>query len=142
MVAVVSKGVQAMSILRKTISRVAAVGVLLTAGAAVAGSVSNQTVAFSTTGGLLDAKGTFKPVRNSADAVQFIGCSRYAYDTGSTSIVCMATNAAGQSRSCQTSNNEMLRVAENLNPASYLYFVINADGSCDRVIATNYSFNL
>ena len=80
--------------------------------------------------------------RNSADGTQYIGCSRYAYDTGSTSITCYAQSASGAYKSCYTSNDQMIRVAETLNSAGYLMFAVNADGSCDRVISALVSFNL
>jgi hypothetical protein len=115
---------------------------LLGAGIASAGSVGNTQVQITTTNGLDAAKGTLRAVRNSADSTQYIGCSRYAYDTGSTSIVCYANDANGNYRSCSTGNDQMLRVAETLNPAAYLYFVVNTDGSCDRVITTLTSYNL
>jgi hypothetical protein len=115
---------------------------LIGAGIASAGSVGNTQVSIFTTNGLDAAKGTLRAVRNSADSTQYIGCSRYAYDTGSTSIVCYANDANGNYRSCSTGNDQMLRVAETLNPAAYLYFVVNTDGSCDRVITTLTSYNL
>ena len=112
------------------------------AGLAQAGLVGGQTVSIFQTDGLESANGTFKSARNSADTTQYIGCSRYAYDTGSNSITCYARNAAGTYRSCSTGNENMLRVAETLNPSAYLFFVVNADGSCDRVISVNASYNL
>jgi hypothetical protein len=115
---------------------------LLGAGLANAGSVSNQLVVFGTIDGFENAKGALRAVRSSSDTVQYIGCSRYAYSTGSTSIVCQAKNAAGALKSCSTSNDQMLRVAETLNPAAYLMFAVNPDGSCNRVITTLYSYNL
>ncbi len=115
---------------------------LIGAGLAYAGSVSTQQVSISTTNGLDSAKGALRPVRNSADSTQYIGCSRYAYDTGSNSIVCYANDANNNYRSCSASSDAMLRVAETLNPAAYLFFAVNTDGSCDRVITTLTSYNL
>jgi hypothetical protein len=116
--------------------------ILAGAGLAHAGLVGNTQVTISTTNGLDSANGALRAVRNSADGTQYIGCSRYAYDTGSTSIICYARDAAGTYRSCSTGDDQMLRVAETLNPASYLYFVVNTDGTCDRVITTLTSYNL
>jgi hypothetical protein len=112
------------------------------AGLAHAGSVSNQAVTFSTTGGLEGASGSVRATRNTADAVQYIGCVRYAYDSGSNSALCYAKNSAGTVRQCTTNDPNMLRAAELMNPMSFLYFVVNTDGTCDRVIVTNTSFNL
>jgi hypothetical protein len=107
-----------------------------------AGLVDSTQVSIFTTGGLDSANGALRAARNSADGTQYIGCSRYAYDTGSNSIVCYAMSSAGVYRSCFTGNDAMLRVAETLNPAAYLYFVVNGDGSCNRVITVLASFDL
>jgi hypothetical protein len=117
---------------------------LLASGVTYAGLVGNNPVNIWTDGsGLQSANGTLRDARHSADSLQYIGCSRYAYDTGSSSIVCYARTASGSYLSCQTSDAGMVRVAETLNPASYLYFVVNADGwSCDRVITVAASYNL
>lgn len=127
----------------KHLKTLALCGVLLTSGVTYAGLSGGQTVAIWTdASGQLNANGTLRATRDSADATQYIGCSRYAYDTGSNMIVCYARSAAGAYMSCQTSDAGMLRVAETLNPASYLYIVANSDGSCDRVITVAASYNL
>jgi hypothetical protein len=117
---------------------------LLVSGVTHAGMDGGQQVSIWTDGsGLQSANGTLREARDSADSLQYIGCSRYAYDTGSNFIVCYARTAAGSYLSCQTSDANMVRVAETLNPAAYLYFVVNADGySCDRVITVLTSYNL
>jgi len=131
-----------MTIMKKLMLATFIGSLLAGAGAAYAGSVDNTVVTFGTTSGLPYAKGTLRAVRNSSDSTQYIGCSRYAYDTGSSSIVCYAMRSDGSSRSCQTSNDQMMRVAETLNPAAYLYFVVNSDGSCNRVITALSSDDL
>jgi hypothetical protein len=119
-------------------------GTLLASGVTYAGMAGGQQVSIWTDGsGLQNANGTLRNVRESADSLQYIGCSRYAYDSGSNLIVCYARSSTGAYLSCQTSDPGMVRVAETLNPASYLYFVVNADGySCDRVITVAASYNL
>ena len=113
------------------------------ATAAVAGSSGGQAVSIWTdSNGQLSANGTLHATRHSADSTQYIGCSLYAYDTSSYSATCYAYSATGQYASCYTSDANMLKVVQTLNPASYLYFVVNADGSCDRVISVNASYNL
>lgn len=110
---------------------------------AVAGSNGGQPVNIWTDGsGQLNANGTFKNTRNSADSVQYIGCSLFSYDTGTFYANCYAYSATGQYVSCTTSDANMLKAVQTLNPASYLYFVVNADGSCDRIITGNASYNL
>ncbi|MCY1023791.1 hypothetical protein [Pyxidicoccus sp. MSG2] len=110
---------------------------------ALAGSSGGQQVSIWTDSlGQTNANGTLSTARFSSDTQQYIGCSLYSYDTGSFSATCYATTATGQYASCYTSNADMLKVVQTLNPASYLYFVANADGSCDRVISVNASYNL
>jgi hypothetical protein len=110
---------------------------------AVAGMSGGQQVNIWTdSNGLLNANGTFQNTRHSADSVQYIGCSLYAYDSGGYSATCYARSASAQYTSCFTTDANMLKVVQTLNPASYLYFVVNADGSCDRVISVNASYNL
>jgi hypothetical protein len=121
-------------------------GVLMGAGVATkvarAGSVSNTDVTIFTIDGLDAAKGVLRAARNSSDSIQYIGCSRYAYDSGSDSIVCYAKDELNNYKSCHTGTDSMLRVAETLNPAAYLFFAVNSDGTCDRVITTLTSYNL
>ncbi len=117
--------------------------VVLASTVSMAGSVDNTPVNIWTdTNGELNAQGTFRAVRNSASTSEYIGCSLYAYDTTSFSATCYAYSASGQYASCYTSDANMLKVVATLNPASYLYFVVNSDGSCDRVISVNASFGL
>jgi len=114
-------------------STLAASGVTY-AGLVATGEVNIWTDA---TTGLLSANGTLRAARNSADNVQYIGCVRYAYDTGSNSALCYARMANGTYASCSTSDANMISVAETMSSAAYLYFVVNADTwSCDRVIST------
>ena len=127
----------------KLVKALGVCGILLVGGITYAGSSSSQVVSIWTdSAGLQNANGTLKATRDSADATQYIGCSRYAYDTGSNFVICYARSAAGAYQSCQTSDASMMRVAETLNPASYLYFVTNTDGTCDRVITVAASFDL
>jgi hypothetical protein len=119
--------------------------VALVAGAttAVAGLAGGQQVSIWTdSAGLINANGTLSNTRNSADSVQYIGCSYYTYDSGSASAVCYARSASGQYASCSTTNATLLSAVQTLNPAAYLYFVVNADGTCNRVITVTTSYNL
>jgi hypothetical protein len=112
-------------------------------GVTYAGLVGTNPVNIWTDSAGQSANGTLRDARNSADSSQYIGCSRYAYDTGSNMIVCYARTASGQYLSCQTSDPNMVRVAETLNSSAYLYFVVNPDGyTCDRVITVLASYNL
>lgn len=117
---------------------------LLVAGSALAGAVSNVPVTFFTeSNGQLSVKGNLRTVRNTADTVQYIGCSIYAYASGSYSIVCTSRDATGQTRNCQTGDANMIKQAQSINPASYIYFSLKPDGvTCDRLIVVNESFNM
>jgi len=119
-----------------------AVAVLLLTGSALAGSSSSTEVSVWTSGGKVLAKGSLRVARYSSDTTQYIGCSRYAYDTGSNSITCYALEENGDYANCYTGDENMLRVAETLNRAAYLYFRVDTDGSCDFVITTLASYNL
>lgn len=117
---------------------------MLASGVTYAGYAGGNQVSIWTDGaGLQNANGTLREARFSPDSTQYIGCSRYAYDSGTNLVVCYARTAAGAYLSCQTSDANLIRVAETLNPASYLYFVVNSDGiTCDRVITVATSYNL
>ena len=67
--------------------------ILAGAGLAHAGLVSNQQVMIRTSDGLDAANGALQPTRNSSDGGQYIGCSRYAYESGGSSIICYARDA-------------------------------------------------
>jgi hypothetical protein len=116
--------------------------ILAGVGLAHAGVVSNQQVMIWSSGGLDAANGALLPSRNSSDGNQYIGCSRYAYDSGGSSIICYARDASGAYKSCSTGQDQMLRAAETLNPAGYLYFVVNPDGTCSSVVTVTASFFL
>ena len=115
---------------------------LCVAGSVAAGSVSNQTVNVWTSGSVTYGNGVLRAARYSSDSVQYIGCSRYAYESGSNSITCYAKAANGDYVSCWTGDDNMLRSAETLNSAGYLYIGANADGECNRVITVTASYDI
>ena len=111
------------------------VGALLVAGLSTAGSSSGSPVTLFTDSGsgLPGAKGSLRSARFTSDSVQYIGCGHHAYDDGTTFVSCYARDAAGTLRTCFTSDQRMVRTAETLDPASYLFFTVGADGSCERL---------
>jgi hypothetical protein len=134
---------------RKLLGALVGVAVALVAAeSAVAGSSSLSPVVLGTVNGLQTAKGSLRDARDSADNVQFIGCSVYAYDSNpeSHTTVCTAKDAAGTFRACGADSAEMRQLAADatasLNAASYVYFVINADGSCAQVAVVHRSIYL
>lgn len=80
------------------------------------------------------AYGAFADARATADTQQWIGCY-YNASSGS----CAATNAAGTSRTCTTTNAALLEVIRTLTPESYVYFQWNTDGTCSYVLVENSS---
>ena len=68
--------------------------------------------------------GSLGSARNSANAVEHIGCST----TGGTAL-CSARNAAGTTASCSTNNAFMVQQVVGLNPMSEVY-VTFSNGSC------------
>jgi hypothetical protein len=67
--------------------------------------------------------------RDSADAVQYIGCSNAA-SAGSTIVLCEAQDAAGVYRTCVTTDVNMVATARSLSESSHLYFQWDASGNC------------
>lgn len=80
------------------------------------------------------ALGTMTDARGSADSQQAIGCYHNATNAG-----CYATNAAGVTRTCSTSNPALLTVIRSISAESYLYFQWNTDGTCNYVLVENSS---
>ena len=115
---------------------------MIGAGLAHARAVSPGQPLISTAGGLDAASGSVQVTRDSAAGVSYIGCVRYADVSGSRAALCYARDAAGTVKQCSTRAPSMVSAAETLNSTSFLSFVVNTDGSCERVIVTNTSFNL
>ena len=80
------------------------------------------------------ANGTMTDARGSADNNQLIGCYHNASFAG-----CYVTNAAGQGRTCTTTNPALIDVIREIGPESYIYFQWNADGTCNYVLVENSS---
>ena len=86
------------------------------------------------------AYGALGSARNSADAVQYIGCYVYAYSSGSEYVGCFARNAAGTYVSCVSSVPQIINTVRGLNENGYLYFTYDAGGTCSYVEARNVSY--
>jgi hypothetical protein len=89
------------------------------------------------------AGGSMTDARGAADTRQFIGCYHY-YDTlgGSTPYIgfCQASNAAGTTRSCSTTNSAIIHSIGSISAESHIGFAWNTDGTCRYVIVTNSSY--
>lgn len=109
---------------------------------ASAGSKANLTVLINTSP-VYSAQGSLGSARASADTVQFIGCTivTEAYSgapvtTGS----CSATNAAGTSVSCSTTDPEIIATIATVGINSFIRFTSNTNGGeCTSIRVVNSS---
>jgi hypothetical protein len=85
------------------------------------------------------AEGAIGSARNSADTVQYLGCSVSATTTG-TSIQCVARNAAGTQVQCNTSSPNLINAALSIQTDNYLRFDWDATGACTAITLHKYSF--
>ncbi|MGH8106120.1 MAG: hypothetical protein ACREO2_07365, partial [Arenimonas sp.] len=89
------------------------------------------------------AGGTMTDARGSADNQQFIGCYSY-YDTmgGAAPYMgfCYASNSAGMTKSCSTTNSAIVQSIRSISAESYIGFSWNADGTCRYVLVNNNSY--
>jgi hypothetical protein len=85
------------------------------------------------------AWGSMGSARNSADAVQYIGCSVNTSTTGTYGI-CEARSPANSARSCSTTNADMLAAIRMVNEASFIFFTWDANSNCTQVSVVNWSF--
>jgi hypothetical protein len=121
---------------------------LTSTGSAVAGLTHLVPVTFGTQFGLQTAKGSLRDARDSADNLQFINCSVYAYDStpDNHDTVCVARDATGAFRLCGANTPAMRDAAADatagIDAASHVYFVINADGSCGQISVVRRSIYL
>ena len=99
-------------------------GGLLTATAALAGLRMSDPVTIDD--GKSSAKGDLGAVRNTTDTVQEIGCIMES----ATMAFCYATNSAGVSRSCTTSDPNLVANVRGLNGDSRLFFHWDTTGAC------------
>lgn len=118
---------------RTFVATLAAAGLIAVAATASAGLRWGYQVSISDTSRY--ALGDLSATRGTADGVQYIGCYHNTSNNGS----CYATNAAGLSRSCSTSNPAHLAVIRSIASESYLYFQWNTDGTCNYILVDNGS---
>jgi hypothetical protein len=85
------------------------------------------------------AEGAIGSARNSADTVQYLGCSVSATTVG-TSIQCVARNAAGTQVQCNSSSPNLITAALSIQTDDYLRFDWDATGTCTAITLHKYSF--
>lgn len=76
---------------------------------------------------------------NSADSIQYIGCTVYG-SASSASVSCIARAADNRFRACSTTNPNMLQAAANIDSDGYLIFYWNSSGQCTAISAANGSY--
>lgn len=85
------------------------------------------------------AYGYLGTARNSADTIQYIGCSISAGASGSYAT-CEARSPANVTRSCYTANAEMLGAVRMIQDDSFVFFTWDTAGNCTQVFTSNYSW--
>lgn len=86
-----------------------------------------------------EASGPIGYARNSSDFTQWIGCEIYGTLTGTT-VKCYAATPNNVTGSCQTSNANLLAVAQGLNGDDFLTFRWDASGQCTEIRAYKMSY--
>ena len=88
------------------------------------------------------AGGSMTDARGAADTRQFIGCYHY-YDSSSTTPYvgfCQASNSAGLTKSCSTTNSQVVQSIRSISAESNISFAWNPDGTCRYVLVNNNSY--
>ncbi|MDC3961262.1 hypothetical protein [Polyangium jinanense] len=88
------------------------------------------------------ASGSIGTARNTANAIEWIGCG-ISYTTGGGPLVtCQATNTTGTSLSCvaDTTDAWMLDAVESMPSEAFISFHRNAGGRCDSIEWRNHSY--
>lgn len=86
-----------------------------------------------------NAWGSLGSARNSADGVQYIGCSVAVFTYGTPSVYCSARNAAGTSVACASTDAAIVAQAQSIKGDSYLFFVWDEAGYCNYLYVDNVS---
>ncbi|MCU0686128.1 MAG: hypothetical protein MUF34_28425 [Polyangiaceae bacterium] len=87
------------------------------------------------------AKGALGSARGSADNNQAIGC-RITVNAGSNpAVFCEATDAAGNSASCSSTDKGIVTAATSIRDSSIVGFAWNPSGLCLSLSIENYSSN-
>ena len=88
-----------------------------------------------------EALGSIGSARNSADSVQYIGCSIEADSSTDPLIACFATDETGTSALCTSSSPRLVAAVQAITSLSFIDFQWDSDQSCTFVYVVNASFN-
>ena len=124
--------------MKKNFRLPAALALAALAGSVFAGARYSYPVSVDTTSRV--AWGSMGTARNSADAVQYIGCSVTTYSSGGSYGICEGRNAANSARACTTTNADMLAAIRMVSEASFIFFTWDASNNCTMVSVVNWSY--
>ena len=99
-------------------------------GTAVAGLKGTYNVTTSAT----SFAGSLGSARNSADAIQYIGCRDQQ-----TVAYCYGRDAAGVTKSCTTSNPTHLAMIRGWTDSTYVRISFNTAGTCTNILQSTFS---
>jgi hypothetical protein len=85
------------------------------------------------------AFGAMGSARASNGNFQRIGCSTYA-TSGSTTVYCSASNAAGTSAQCRSTSSRHVAAVQSCNGDSLVEFTWDAAGNCIAIDVLNQSY--
>ena len=88
-----------------------------------------------------EALGSIGSARNSADSVQYIGCSIEADSSTDPLIACFATDETGTSALCTSSSPRLVAAVQGITSLSFIDFQWDSDQSCTFVYVDSASFN-
>lgn len=110
---------------------------LLLVGTAQAGFKATYSTTVDTAG--RTAYGDAMSARSAANPSSYIGCSVQGFSSGSGQAICEATNAAGVSAYCYSTNPTIVQAAASGGSSSYYYFQWDASSQCTYLYVTNVS---
>jgi hypothetical protein len=87
------------------------------------------------------ASGALGAARNSADAVQYIGCTVINSTTGASgySVAMDAQGQGGSNAMCTISTPEMVNTARSISESQNVKFAWDSSGKCTSLVVSNYS---
>jgi hypothetical protein len=89
------------------------------------------------------AAGSIGTARNSADTVQYIGCTVTLSRAGSGNApwaFCAARSTSGSYATCATEDATLVSQIQSIHPNSYIYFNFNNAGDCLSIGTSNFSY--
>lgn len=111
-------------------------GMAASAATALAGLTANQTVTVNPITRV--AQGALGSARNSADNIQFIGCT-VTDAAGVAFVTCSARGPGGNFATCTSNDPGKVAAASSINSDSFVLFRYNAQGACTFLSVSTFS---